>query len=77
MQDVLQAPSQKYLKTKFQIMKGKMCEKRSTESTTITPEDCEDRGGTWLKEKSVPLIQIDSEEETERPEEELSGQKKD
>ena len=43
----------------------------STESTTITLEGCEDRGGTWIEEREECSFDSDRpEEETERPEEE-------
>ena len=43
----------------------------STESTTITPEDCEDRGGTWFEEREECSFDSDRpEEDTERPREE-------
>ena len=43
----------------------------STESTKITLEDCQDRGGTWIEEREECSFDSDRpEEETERPEEE-------
>ncbi len=43
----------------------------TNESTTITLEDCEDRGGTWIEEREECSFDSDKpEEETERPEEE-------
>ena len=43
----------------------------STESTTITLEDCQDRGGTWIEEREECYFDSDRpEEETERSEEE-------
>ena len=71
--DVLQTPSQKYLKTEISDIgrEDNRDEEESTESTTITPEDCEDRGGTWFEEREECSFDSDRpEEETERPEEE-------
>jgi len=43
----------------------------TNESTTITLEDCEGRGGTWIEEREECSFDSDRpEEETERPEEE-------
>ncbi len=43
----------------------------STESTTITLEDCQDRGGTWIEQREECSFDSDRpEEEIERPEEE-------
>ena len=43
----------------------------ANESTTITLEDCEERGGTWIEESNECSFEPDiSEEEHERPEEE-------
>ena len=43
----------------------------STESTTITLEDCQDRGGTWIEEREECYFDSDRpEEETERSGEE-------
>ncbi len=41
----------------------------STESTTITLEDCQDRGGTWIEQREECSFDSDRpEEEIERPE---------
>ena len=43
----------------------------ANDSTTITLEDCEERGGTWIEESNECSFEPDiSEEENERPEEE-------
>ena len=43
----------------------------TNESTSITSEDCEERGGTWIEERDECSFDSDRpEEETERPEEE-------
>ena len=43
----------------------------TNESTSITLEDCEERGGTWIEERDECSFDSDRpEEETERPEEE-------
>ena len=43
----------------------------TNEPSTITLEDCEERGGTWIEEREECSFDSDRpEEETERPEEE-------
>ena len=46
-------------------------QEETNEPSTITLEDCEDRGGTWIEEREECSFDSDRpEEETERPEEE-------